>query len=537
MATSVRQFLVVHEPVDRRVDLIARGSEPMPEVKAAINEEEHKPNEEDVTEEIDECACSGPRDDSCTRFSRRRIALIRLTSAIDEQKHQSNTQNPQQPRHILFTSSFTLPHLAVASTLGRMGIVALWAGKLVLIAIRLSGRRGSALPGLVAERLDPHFLVKYLSQLRRGVVIITGTNGKTTTTKMVSHIVSRRMRVLTNPTGSNLTRGIIASVVENATVLGKLHFDIAVMELDEAYAVTLAQSIAPRGVVVLNIMRDQLDRFGEIDHTARLLAKVVEKAKEFVILNADDPRVYGLREGVSADTAYFGVSAALRDRFANDDELHSTITAARDDVIMDAELEAYDEPKLQLGVRNEQLDVVVKSRGNHNALNAVAAALTAHRLGCSIEDIRRGLEAVGPAFGRGEEIVVDGKRVLLQLVKNPGSFRHVLLSNENAQAAHTLIAINDAHADGRDVSWLWDVDFAGFMGESVSTTGTRAVDMAVRLRYDEIPAASALPDLRQGLEQALQKVSREETLLVYATYTAMLSLRHLLSKVATVAKV
>ncbi len=155
-----------------------------------------------------------------------------------------------------------------------MNVAAVWVGKLTLLALRLIGRRGNALPGLVVEKLFPRYLPRAMATLPRGVVVVSGTNGKTTTTKMVATILGGSMRVLTNDSGSNFVRGAITTAVERSTWTGRLPYDVAVFELDEAWAVRFAAIVAPTHTLLLNVMRDQLDRFGEIDTTAKLLGQV-----------------------------------------------------------------------------------------------------------------------------------------------------------------------------------------------------------------------------------------------------------------------
>src|SRR6185503_15427532 len=163
---------------------------------------------------------------------------------------------------------------SLGSLADTMGIVAIWLGKLILLALRLAGRRGTALPGLVVEKLFPGFLPRRLARLRHGVVVVSGTNGKTTTTKMVATVLGRRYRVLTNDTGGNFVRGCLTAVLQRSSWLGRTPSELAVFELDEAHAVRFCQLHRPERLLLLNVLRDQLDRFGEIDTTAQLLGTV-----------------------------------------------------------------------------------------------------------------------------------------------------------------------------------------------------------------------------------------------------------------------
>ena len=197
--------------------------------------------------------------------------------------------------------------------------------------MRGGGSGGTALPGLVMERTDPGFLRRTLDQLPLGVVVISGTNGKTTTTKMVVQLLKDQgLRVLTNRTGSNFVRGVLASLLTEVDAAGRVDADIAVLELDEAHAVRFVERVHPRASLHLNVMRDQLDRFGEIDYTVSLLHRVAAATTDVVVVNADDPRLAAptFLEGLSARTSAFGVGEELRSLFLSDDDLRTGGPAA-----------------------------------------------------------------------------------------------------------------------------------------------------------------------------------------------------------------
>lgn len=415
-------------------------------------------------------------------------------------------------------------------------MISLWIAKVCLIILRLLHRRGATLPGLLAEKLYPQFLAAMLCQLPEGVVVVSGTNGKTTSTKMLSAIVGATgKRVLTNPTGSNFTRGIAAAIVAKAQWDGTLPYDIAIIELDEAYAAKFVEQVAPRACLILNIMRDQMDRFGEIDYTANLLSKVVAATKEVVVLNKDDPRVYALRSASQAEVVLFGVNERLRDIFRSDDELHGDIAHNPEPAL--AELQSMQDDTVKLRIDGSMYTFPLSLYGVYNAQNATAVTALLYTLGLHPEDIKTYIATVKPAFGRGERILVGTKRIILQLVKNPGGFRHALLGGGLVKAEYTLIAINDDYADGRDVSWLWDVDFSSLRHGVVATTGIRAADMALRLQYEDIKAVDCETNLKVALQAALLQTPENGTLLVYTTYTAMLKLRTLLGAITKVERV
>lgn len=410
-------------------------------------------------------------------------------------------------------------------------------GKGIKKLMKLRGG-GSALPGLVVERLDPDFLKRALSDLEHGVVVISGTNGKTTTTKMVTQLLrAHGMRVFTNPSGSNFTRGIVASLIDKVDDDGRLDADVAVIELDEAHAVHFVRSVKPRYSLILNVLRDQLDRFGEIDHTAKLLQKVVDATTEGVVLNREDSLVRALvpEAGSKKKVEYFGLSPQLRSLFPSDAEMHSgTVgdeklpSSHRGDVILNR-IEGRT-ATFAFGTK-EQLPVELKIDGIYNVLNA-AGALALARMVCGADDKESGillgeLSNVKPAFGRGEAIEIDGEPLEIVLVKNPSGFRLALHSYAEMPSA-TMIAINDNYADGRDMSWLWDVSFESLKPGVAMVSGVRAYDMALRLQYDLVDVSHVVPDLPDALKNFLIHTSGRRR--IYCTYTAMLTIRRELAK-------
>jgi UDP-N-acetylmuramyl tripeptide synthase len=420
-----------------------------------------------------------------------------------------------------------------------MNLVAVWLGKITLAGLRLVGRRGNALPGLVVERVFPRYLPRALAGLPQGVVVVTGTNGKTTTTKMVATILSRRYRVLTNDTGSNFVRGAITTTVQHAGWNGRLPYDVAVFELDEAWAVRFVALVAPQRALLLNVMRDQLDRFGEIDTTADLLGQVAAATTTALVLNRDDDRVAALAVRTAAAVSYYGVSPQLRPDFPTDEELYGGPVTISDRPAS-AELTTLPtvaDPSLHLRIGADERDIILRAEGPHNAQNAAGAAALAMTFGLDADTIAAGLAAVSPAFGRGQRFTVDGRRVTLHLVKNPAGFRQTLRTLDTAPADAVVVVINDAYADGRDVSWLWDVDFTGLGDRAgrLSTAGTRAADMAVRLRYDDVSVAEVEPDADDAVRSAVRAVQPDGQVVVFSTYTAMWALHATLQRIGVAA--
>ncbi len=411
-------------------------------------------------------------------------------------------------------------------------------GKTVKKVARLRGGGGSALPGLIVERIDPNFIKHTLSSLPLGTVVISGTNGKTTTTKMVVELLeSQGLKVFTNRTGSNFTRGVAAALLGDVDMRGTLHADIAVLELDEAHAVHFVNKIPPKFSLILNVMRDQLDRFGEIDHTADLLNRIATATTDTVVLNREDARVANIAKSLTNQKVkFFGLDETLLSIFPNDDNLHSDKLNARKNVSADVILKQFENDSATFIINNETITTKLKLTGIYNVFNA-AAAITLVRaiIGDKIDQPKliNALSKVTPAFGRGEKLIVNGQPLELVLVKNPSGFQ-LGLKSFNPKNYATMIAINDNYADGRDMSWLWDVDFTSLSVNGVSqVSGIRAYDMALRLQYDKISIKNVDTDMKKALSRFINE-NNNQPKRIYCTYTAMLNIRRTLSKITHV---
>lgn len=417
-----------------------------------------------------------------------------------------------------------------------MHLISLWIGKITLFVLQLLGRRGATLPGRLVELIDNNFMPHMLAKLPDGIVVVSGTNGKTTSTKMLAAVLKEAdKKVLTNPTGSNFTRGVIASIVQHSTWTAKLDFDVAVIELDEAYAAKFVQLVKPRYSLILNVARDQMDRFGEIDHTAKLLGEVVKNTTETTILNKDDPRIADLSKDANCNIEYFGVADKLRDIFRSDDELHGDIV--RNNIRALCVLEKISDEKITTTISGDKHDINLALHGVYNAQNTCAVITTTLVMGVETDTIVSAVSKVKAAFGRGERIQYDNKTIILQLVKNPSGFRHSIIGSKSINDDVTMVAINDDYADGRDVSWLWDVDFNVLLNKKIITSGTRANDMALRLSYDDIKCDYIEEELAKALDIGLKNTNGNGVLHIFTTYTAMLKLRHLIASKTEVEKV
>ncbi|MDR6862496.1 MurT ligase domain-containing protein [Phycicoccus sp. 3266] len=414
------------------------------------------------------------------------------------------------------------------------------AGKAARAASRLRGG-GSALPGLVAERVDPGFLAQALRDVRGGIVVVSGTNGKTTTTKMLVAVLRAHGRtVFTNPTGSNFTRGVISSMLGELPLSGRLAADMAVLELDEAHALRFAASVKPTHALLLNVARDQLDRFAEIDHTAQLLASLAEQTTTGVVLNIDDSFIARIRDRVGAgvDVTWFGVDASIADRLPElqeqdvrfEDDFTPPVAGPDDGLLKPADERTF---SIRFGENGSAAvgPLELQQRGLAAMINATAATTAARALLGDAFDpavAADALRAVTPPFGRGEVVMVDGQPLELVLVKNPAGFT-VALGTYGSTPVATMVAINDNYADGRDVSWLYDVSFESLRQRGVAlTSGVRAYDMALRLQYDDVAVGAVEADLDRALDAFLAG-HPDEPKRIFCTYTAMMALRRTLA--------
>ena len=425
---------------------------------------------------------------------------------------------------------------------------------------RAAGRGGgTTLPGKVLWKLDPGAVDELAGRLERGVALVSATNGKTTTTAIAARILGASNRLAWNRAGANLLSGIGSALV---TADGA---DLGLFEVDEAALPEAIERTRPRAVLLGNLFRDQLDRYGELELVAERWREATARLPEEAVLvvNADDPVVGDLATG--RETAL---------RFGIDDPRHArpslqhaadskyclrcgapySYAAAYVGHLGDYRCPncGHGRPQLDLAAREIEFRGLWASRfrldtpggstvvelalpGLYNVYNALAAASLAQVLGVPLERIRSGIQEFSAAFGRFERIAAGGKMVVLLLVKNPAGANEVLRTLELGGIPPVLvIALNDAIADGQDVSWIWDVDFEPLLArvERIVATGSRAAELALRLLYGGLPRErlEIVPSLEQALDRGLELTASREELVVLPTYTAMLALRGILTR-------
>lgn len=419
------------------------------------------------------------------------------------------------------------------------------------------GWRGSSLPGRVARKIYPGTLQRLANQSRKGIIMVTGTNGKTTTNNMVASILKAAgNKVIINQEGANLIYGVTASFVKEASFWGRVDCDYALLEVDEASFPKVVAEVKPQIVVITNFFRDQLDRYGELDTTVSLVRNALQESNQtHLILNADDPLVAQFQKTTGLTATFYGLAGSQRAVSSSSQmreakfcpfcgqELvykyyhYSQLGAYRcpgcSFIRPTPEVEAGDVENLN-GVtgctakyRDQSTRFSLNTQGFYNLYNALAAFSTGIKLGVSADQIVSGLAAYRPAIGRMESFSYHGKQAFLNLVKNPTGYNEGLatLLSFN-QTKDVFMALNDNDADGRDISWLWDVDFE-YLGAhhqpvlSFVCSGTRGFEMAMRLKYAGVPAAKikVVDDLASAIKTALQG-SAEMTYL-FSTYTVL----------------
>jgi UDP-N-acetylmuramyl tripeptide synthase len=428
----------------------------------------------------------------------------------------------------------------------------------------------------VARLIDPHVLRKLSNDLKIGAIVITGTNGKTTTARLISWLLEGAgHRVVSNRSGANLIFGVTAATLRSAGGNGHLRADWGVFEIDEASLPKAIDEIQPKAALVLNLFRDQLDRYGELESIAKKIESALAKlpAGSTALLNADDPRVAEIGLNLVHPPLWFG----LDDTTVAEHELpHAadarTCPRCGASLMFDAVYVGHDgvyrcpngdfqRPTPDITAQKIKLDgfdsiamTVHSTRSNYaaqdiipaqpakpqdqriglplgglyNAYNVLAAYTAGITLGLDPDYIAQRLQNFRAAFGRQERLEFRGRHLNLVLSKNPAGFNETLRTAVDlAKGANFLIALNDRKADGTDVSWIWDVDFERLQGKAQALIpgGNRAQDLAVRFKYAGVSAAPPETDPGKALDALVKATPEGETAHLLCTYTAMLDLR------------
>ncbi|MFL5955122.1 MAG: MurT ligase domain-containing protein [Gaiellaceae bacterium] len=423
---------------------------------------------------------------------------------------------------------------------------------------RAAGRGGgTTLPGKLLWKLDPGAIDLLARRLPQGSVLVSATNGKTTTTAMVAEILQKRVRVAHNSSGANLVSGIAS------TLLAAGDAELGLFEVDEGALPEIARRTRPKALLLGNLFRDQLDRYGELEIVAaRWRAAVEELPDAQLVVNGDDPqvgdlarvhggaRVFGLddprlaRETLqhAADSKYclrcgtpYEYAAAYVGHLGDYRCPHCGHARPGLDVAArDIELHGLDGASFTIDAPEGNARVRLALPGLYNVYNATGAAALGLTLGVPLDDVAAGLQRFSAAFGRFERIAIGDRRLLMLLIKNPaGANEAVRTLVEGTAPRVAVIALNDAIADGRDVSWIWDVDFEPLLDglDTLVATGTRAAELALRAAYGGLPRLKieVVSPLAAALDRGLALTPAGGELTVLPTYTAMLALRKIVA--------
>ncbi|MGN0400052.1 MAG: MurT ligase domain-containing protein [Blautia sp.] len=435
-------------------------------------------------------------------------------------------------------------------------LIAVWSGRFIKIACRITGKQGVTLAGKVALSIYPPILKELASEVRKDIFIVCGTNGKTTTNNLLADfIASNGNKVVCNRTGSNMLNGVASAFVLSAGLNGHLNADYACIEIDEASTVRVLPHFKPDYMILTNLFRDQLDRYGEIDITMDLLSRAMKMAPDMKLLvNGDDSlSTYLATENSNPYTAY-GISEQVFQE-QNSREIREGRFCKRCGEKMEYNFYHYSQlgdyycPKcgfkrpvpefdashidMSDGLAFDVKDCHIKAnyRGFYNIYNILAVFGAASMAGIPVKNFNKVLGDYTPQFGRNEIFHINGTKVMLNLAKNPAGF------NQNIGAVMTdssekdiIILINDNSQDGTDVSWLWDVDFDRLKdanAASITVSGIRCQDMRLRLKYVDIPSRLE-PDIEKAIESKIK--SGTKNLYVLVNYTGLYSTHNILKK-------
>jgi UDP-N-acetylmuramyl tripeptide synthase len=441
-----------------------------------------------------------------------------------------------------------------------------WLGVEIALA-RVAGRLsrlvgaggGTTVPGKLLWKVDPGAVDQLAARLPLGSALISATNGKTTTAAMAAEILHGRMRLAHNSSGANLVSGVAS------TLLDARGAELGLFEVDEAALPEVAARVRPRAVCLGNLFRDQLDRYGELEHVAAGWRAAVRDlpATGALALNGDDPQVGDLAAD-RPDAVVFGVDdpscARPSLQHAADSKYcvrcgtpytYAAVYVGHlgdyrcpncghgrpqlNVVAREINLRGLESASFRLDTPDGAREITLRLPGLYNVYNALAAASLARTLGATLDEIAAGLARSSPAFGRFERITVGDRRLLMLLIKNPaGANEAVRTIVDGGAPTLAVIALNDAIADGRDVSWIWDVDFETLLPglRRLIASGDRAAELALRFKYAGMnaDAIEVIPSLERALDRGLASTPVGGELVLLPTYTAMLALRTIVAE-------
>lgn len=462
-----------------------------------------------------------------------------------------------------------------------MNVLLILFGKLLSMVSRfLNAGSGSTWPGHIALSVNKNFIkeiVKKNAHLK--IILIAGTNGKTTTGKLMQTILeSSENKVFQNEAGANLRSGIASSLLLRSSILSKINYNYAIFEIDEATLPLILKELSPDYLILLNLFRDQLDRYGEVNTIVKKWTDSIRhlSPKTKLIINADDPQIAYLgfyrsvipitipyRRRSYTSVIYFGLDDKTLRQTSHQHAVDSTYcpncsSKLSYNTIYYSHLGDWECKNCKLKRPHLEISSIeyFPISGTYNQYNTLAAVLLSKQVGIEQKNINTALREFTPAFGRQEILNFDGKKVQIFLSKNPTSFNESLRTINNFGAKNVLLVLNDRIPDGRDVSWIWDVDFEDYVNnfKDIIISGDSVYDMGLRIKYSfssEFQISNFLAsrrsgqfpinvqfsnskfqiveDLREAVDLSLRKTPKKETLYILPTYSAMLEVRKILT--------
>lgn len=437
-------------------------------------------------------------------------------------------------------------------------ILALLVGKTLIIISRLLGNQGSSFPGKMARRIYPGILPELAEQVKGKIIVVTGTNGKTTTSNMLASIITETGAALIhNQSGANMLPGITTAFIDKSSLTGRKQFDYALLETDEANVPLLLKEVDPGLLLITNFFSDQLDRFGELDTIINKIKDAVNNREIDLLLNSDDPLSAHFQDLTSAHRYYFGFTATSYDNYdsrENREGHHCVICGQELDYRRchyaglgqftcpgcgshnpEPDFTGHNlvmNPAIELMV--DDLEINSPYQGFYNAYNVLAAVAAARMLGINKQHIQRAIANYQPQAGRMETFHINGRPAVLILVKNPAGLNQSLTAVIQDQAYKNLFfALNDNAGDGRDISWIWDADIE-VIGEEqdrikhIVCSGIRSGDMALRVKYVGYPLERL--EIKTDLKEAIEHIAALEGEAIYllSTYSALFECRKIL---------
>lgn len=433
-------------------------------------------------------------------------------------------------------------------------LLAIWLGKLLTVVGKLVGKKSSSSPGAYALKICPDFVKGLNKCVSRGVIVTCGTNGKTTTNNlMATALEAKGYKVLCNKLGANMLSGIATTLLQEMDIFGRLRVDYACLEIDEAYTPIVFDYVKPDVMVITNLFRDQLDRYGEIDITSDIIKRAIAKVPNLkLVLNGDDPLCvqFGMEKGVKP--YYYGISEKVLPQLDDTKEGRFCPVCGSEQKYAYYHYSqlgdflcphcGFERPKIDFEVKNVRLDTPmtfdingqhmrINYKGFYNIYNLIAVYGALNVLGVGTDGFSWLLAGYKPQIGRMQEYKFN-KPVILSLSKNPAGFNQAIATvNTDKRKKDVIIAINDKANDGRDVSWLWDVDFDKIADgnlNTLTTTGIRLYDISLRFKYADIPVDFMTNDMAEAVKKCLE--TNSEVVYVLVNYTALYPTESVLKK-------